>query len=184
MTTDNGLNTNSATRDDSGASPVHLLLAACAVGAIVGIAFIIVQPWFGMSTLTSRHAAAYQELGNWSAAPAVIIAWMAHLAVSVFYGFISGLVILKYRSLGIISLFTLAFSWTTTLIAPPANALIVQLVSFQQIRPELLPGLNFLLDAKFFLHLLFFVAIVAVLSVYRNKLGQGEGNARLSEVTG
>jgi len=159
------------------------LFAASILGAVVGVLFIIVQPWFGMATLTSRHAAAYQELGNWAAAPAVIIAWIAHLAVSVFYGFISGLVILKYRSLGIIALFTLAFSWITTLIAPPANALIVQLVSFQQIRPEALPGLNFLLDAKFFLHLWFFVAIVAVLYVYQNRRQRGEENTHLSEVT-
>ena len=121
-------------------SPARFLSLALLLGAIVGVLFIIVQPLFGMDTLTSRHAAAYQQLGNWSAFPAMIIAWFAHLAVSVFYGLLCGIVVLKYARLSHVVLFTLAFSWLTTLIAPPANALIVQLVSFQQIRPEGLPG--------------------------------------------
>lgn len=147
---------------------VHLLLLSCAVGAAVGVLFIVVQPLFGMDTLTSRHAAAYQNMGSWSATPALILAWLAHLLVSVFYGLISGLVFVKYQRLGVIALFTLAFSWVTTVIAPPANALIMQLVSFQQIRPEGLPALNFSLDAKFVLHLGFFVVIVAALYIYTN----------------
>ncbi len=150
-------------------SHVPLLFMACVLGAIVGVLFIIVQPLFGMDTLTSRHAAAYQQMGSWSAMPALIIAWAAHLAVSVFYGLISGIVIMNYRQMSLVALFTLAFSWITTLIAPPANALIVQWVSFQQIRPEALPGLNFHLDAKFVLHLGFFAVISAVLYVYRNR---------------
>ena len=170
MTTD--IDTNAATAATSNGfytPQVHLLFMACVLGAIVGVLFIIVQPLFGMDTLTSRHAAAYQQLGGWSAMPALIIAWLAHLAVSVFYGLLSGIVILEYRQLSLVALFTLAFSWITTLIAPPANAMIVQLVSFQQIKPEALPGLNFMLDAKFFLHLFFFVAIVAGLYVYKNR---------------
>ena len=150
-------------------SPVRLLLLASLLGAIMGVVFIIVQPMFGMDTLTSRHAAAYQQLGNWTAAPAIFIAWVAHMAVSIFYGLLSGLVILKFPTLKMISLFALAFTWITTLIAPPANAAIVQLVSFQQLQIEKLPALNFSFDVKFVLHLLFFAVISAVLYVYNNK---------------
>ena len=150
-------------------SSARILLLSCFLGAVMGVVFIIVQPMFGMDTLTSRHAAAYQQLGNWSATPAIAIAWIAHMAVSVFYGLLSGLVILKFPQLKFIALFALAFTWITTLIAPPANAAIVQLVSFQHLQFEKLPALNFSFDVKFVLHLLFFAVISAVLYIYNNK---------------
>nr|WP_067286388.1 hypothetical protein [Marinobacterium profundum] len=144
------------------------------LGALVGVLFIFVQPWFGMDTLTSRHAALYQQLGGWSAVPALVIAWLAHSAVSVFYGVLSGILILKTQRLPLVAFFTLAFSWVTTVIAPPANALIVQLVSFQRIDVGKLPGLNFDLDVKFVLHLVFFAAIVLGLFAYQRKSGTAE----------
>jgi hypothetical protein len=140
---------------------------ACLFGVVMGVVFIVVQPLFGMDTLTSRHAAAYQQLGGWSSAAAITIAWAAHLAVSVFYGLLSGIVILKTSRLWLITLFTLAFSWLTTVIAPPANAMIVQLVSFQQLQIDQLPSLNFSLDVKFVLHLVFFAAISIALYFYK-----------------
>ena len=150
--------------------PVQLLLIAALLGAVVGVVFIVVQPFFGMDTLTSRHAAAYQQLGHWGSISAITIAWAAHLAVSVFYGLLSGVVILRTTRLAFIALFTLAFSWLTTVIAPPANAMIVQFVSFQRINIDQLPAVNFSLDVKFVLHLLFFAVISAVLYLYHKKV--------------
>lgn len=146
----------------------RLLSTASLLGLIVGVLFILVQPWFGMDTLTSRHAAAYQQLGGWSAMPALFIAWSAHLAVSVLYGLLSGIVVITAWRLPLVALLTLAFSWATTVIAPPANAIIVQLVSFQRVDASKLPGLNFNLDEKFVLHLAFFAAITAVLYVFQS----------------
>lgn len=160
---------------------MRLLVMSCILGGIVGVLFIIVQPMFGMATLTSRHAAAYQQMGAWGAFPAMLIAWFAHMAVSVFYGLICGLVMLRYKQLSIITLFTLAFTWFTTIIAPPANALIVQLVSIQQIKPDMLPPLNFALDVKFVLHLVFFVVIMAVLFIYKNRQGSSAITVGLQE---
>ncbi|SIS73680.1 hypothetical protein [Neptunomonas antarctica] len=148
----------------------QILFMACLFGAVMGVVFIVIQPWFGMDTLTSRHAAAYQQLGGWNSVAAIMIAWTAHMAVSVFYGFLSGIVILSTARLELIALATLVFSWLTTLIAPPANAIIVQLVSFQHLQVSQLPGLNFSLDIKFVLHLVFFAAISVALYVYKKRV--------------
>jgi hypothetical protein len=168
MTPDIG--TANLTAPDGNGAQASLLFMAGLLGTLVGVLFILVQPWFGMDTLTSRHAALYQQLGGWSAAPALFMAWFAHLLVSVLYGLLSGMVVIKMVRAAFVALFTLAFSWITTVIAPPANAIIVQLVSFQQIQAGNLPGLNFKLDEKFFLHLLFFATITSVLYVYKKKL--------------
>ena len=148
----------------------QILFTACLFGAVMGVVFIAIQPLFGMDTLTSRHAAAYQQLGGWNSVGAVVIAWTAHMAVSVFYGLLSGFVIVSTARLAFVALATLAFSWLTTLIAPPANALIVQLVSFQHIQMSQLPGLNVSLDVKFVLHLVFFSAISIALYVYKKRV--------------
>ena len=68
------------------------------------------------------------------------------------------------------ALWTLVFTWVTTVIAPPANAIIVQLVSFQQVDSSKLPALNFNLDEKLALHLVVFVAIVVALTGYKNAI--------------
>jgi hypothetical protein len=38
---------------------INILLTAVSIGLIASIAFILIQPLFGMVTLTSRHASAY-----------------------------------------------------------------------------------------------------------------------------
>ncbi len=146
-----------------GVSSASFLLGAGLLGLVVGVLFIVVQPWFGMDTLTSRHAAAYQQLGGWSATPAMFMAWFAHLAVSVVYGVMGGLVVMAVSRWPGVAIWTLVFTWTTTVIAPPANAIIVQLVSFQQLKSSQLPALNFNFDEKLALHLVVFVAITAPL---------------------
>lgn len=149
--------------------PARMFFVAGLIGLVVGVLFILVQPWFGMDTLTSRHAAAYQQLGGWSATPALFIAWLAHLAVSVAYGWMGGVVVMAVSRWSVIALWTVVFSWVTTVIAPPANALIVQLVSFQQLTASKLPPLNFSFDEKLALHFVVFGAITAALMVYRRK---------------
>ena len=173
LTTNTGTINATAFSEPRGISEAQkLVLIAGVFGAVMGVIFIMMQPLFGMDTLTSRHAAAYQQLGGLSAAPAIAIAWIAHSAVSIFYGLISGLVMVKFSRVGVIALFALLFTWFTTVIAPPANAMIVQLVSFQQLKIDQLPALNFALDVKFLLHLVFFAAISIALYIYKNKSAQ------------
>ena len=74
---------------------VQFLFMACLFGVVMGVVFIVIQPLFGMDTLTSRHAGAYQQLGNWSSFAAITIAWAAHLVVSLFYGLLSGVAVLS-----------------------------------------------------------------------------------------
>ena len=167
MITDIGVTNATTLNEHKSTFHTQLLLMAALFGVVMGIIFIVVQPWFGMDTLTSRHAAAYQQLGDWSSGPAITIAWAAHLVVSIFYGVLSGIVILKTSKVWIITLFTLAFSWLTTVVAPPANTMIVQLVSFQQLQIDQLPSVNFSLDVKFVLHLVFFAAITIALYFYK-----------------
>ena len=169
MTTDIGATSTASLNNSQYTLRAKLLFMACVLGAVMGVVFIIIQPLFGMDTLTSRHAALYQQLGNWSSIVAITMAWAAHMSVSVFYGLLSGIVVLSTARLEFVALFTLALSWLTTLIAPPANAIIVQLVSFQHIQHGQLPGLNFGLDVKFVLHLVFFGAISTGLFVYSKK---------------
>ncbi len=135
----------------------------------MGVLFILVQPLFGMDTLTGRHAALYQQLGGWSAIPAMVMAWFVHLTVSVSYGLLSGIAVMTIERLGIVALLTVTFSWITTVIAPPANAIIVQLVSFQRLTGGDLPGLNFSIDERLLLHVLFFTALVGGLYFFKKK---------------
>ena len=99
--------------------------------------------------------------------PALWVAWLAHLAVSVAYGLMGGVVVLTVARWPWVALWTLVFTWVTTVIAPPANAIIVQMVSFQQLSASKLPALNFSFDEKFLLHLAVFVAIVAPLYLFK-----------------
>ena len=141
------------------------------MGLAVGVLFIGVQPWFGMDTLTSRHAAAYQQLGGWSPWPALIMARIAHLAVSLVYGLMGGAVVMAALGWPWVAGWTLVLSWVTTVIAPPANAIIVQLVSFQRLHLGQLPALNFSLDEKLVLHLVVFLTIVAAMVVFKVVFG-------------
>jgi ABC-type branched-subunit amino acid transport system permease subunit len=97
----------------------------------------------------------------------MLIAWVAHLAVSVAYGLMCGLVLMATMRWPFVALWTLAFTWITTVIAPPANAIIVQLVSFQQVDSSKLPALNFSFDEKLALHLVVFAAIMVAQMAYQ-----------------
>ena len=136
------------------------LLIGAIIGFFVGMLFIYVQPLFGMSPLTDRHAAAYVKLSDISPSMAIIIAWSAHLLVSTAYGLASAIALLISRNLAIFSLIIIALGWFTTVIAGPANQLIVRVVTSKSFPSlENLPALNFNLDAKLALHLIFFLFI-------------------------
>ena len=136
------------------------LLAGAITGLIVGVLFIYVQPWFGMTELTVRHATAYTKLSGISPFMAIVIAWIAHLIVSAAYGIVSAIALLISRNLLVFGAQLVALGWFTTVIAGPANQMIVRVVTSEGF-PSLanLPPLNFNLDAKLALHLVFFFAI-------------------------
>lgn len=144
------------------------LLIGAIIGFIVGVLFIYVQPLFGMSPLTDRHAAAYVKLSDMSPFVAIVIAWFAHLLVSTAYGFASAVALLISRNIFSYLIKIIVLAWFTTVIAGPANQLIVRLVTTKGFPSfEKLPVLNFNIDAKLALHLIFFFVIVLFLLVYR-----------------
>ncbi len=153
----------------------NTLIIGALTGFLVGVLFIYVQPLFGMSPLTDRHAAAYTKLSDISPSMAIVIAWTAHLLVSIGYGIATGIALyisnMTSKKLLTFSLqFGLqivALGWLTTVIAGPANQLIVRLVTSNGF-PSLegLPPLNFNLDAKLALHLMFFVVSGLFLLAY------------------
>lgn len=149
---------------------IKLLFIAAIIGFVVGIAFIFIQPLFGMSPLTQRHAAGYMNSGSMSASTAIIIAWCVHLFISVCYGLGTGIALLISRKAIPFVVQIVFLGWFTTVIAPPANGLIVKLVGNKSFPSfEQLPPFNFQLDAKLVLHLLFFAAIAIVLRVVASK---------------
>lgn len=143
------------------------LITGAIVGFIVGVLFIYAQPLFGMSALTDRHAAAYTKLSNISPASAIIIAWAAHLIVSIAYGIATALALLISKNTISFAVQVFALGWFTTVIAGPANQLIVRVVTSPGF-PALndLPALNFSFDAKLILHVLFFAAIALFLYAF------------------
>jgi hypothetical protein len=145
----------------------NTLLIGALSGFIVGVLFIYVQPLFGMSPLTDRHAAAYTQLSNIGPSMALIVAWAAHLLVSIGYGIATGLALFISKDLLSFGLFIAALGWITTVIAGPANQLIVRVVTRDGF-PSLngLPPLNFNLDAKLLLHLIFLLVIGVFLLGY------------------
>ena len=144
-----------------------ILLIGAIIGFIVGVLFIYVQPLFGMSPLTDRHAAAYVKHSNMNPSVAIVIAWLAHLLVSTAYGFASAAALLISRNLFSYLLQIFVLGWFTTVIAGPANQLIVRLVTTKGFPSlEKLPALNFNLDEKLVLHLIFFLVIGLFLLVY------------------
>ncbi|TWX65743.1 hypothetical protein [Colwellia sp. C1TZA3] len=145
----------------------NTLIIGAIIGFIVGVLFIFVQPLFGMSPLTDRHAAAYVKLGDINPSMAIIIAWSAHLLVSTAYGITTAIALLISKKPAIFALLIVVLGWFTTVIAGPANQLIVRVVtskSFPSI--DNLPALNFNLDAKLLLHLIFFLFIGLFLLAY------------------
>ena len=143
------------------------LLIGALTGFLVGVLFIYIQPLFGMSPLTDRHAAAYTKLSDIIPSMAIVIAWTAHLLVSIGYGIATGIALFISKNLLTFGLQIVAMGWLTTVIAGPANQLIVRLVTSNGF-PSLegLPPLNFNLDAKLALHLMFFVVSGLFLLVY------------------
>jgi hypothetical protein len=49
------------------------------IGIFSSIAFIVIQPLFGMLTLTSRHASAYINLGNYNETTAIVLACLCSI---------------------------------------------------------------------------------------------------------
>lgn len=143
------------------------LIIGAIIGFLVGVLFIFVQPIFGMSPLTDRHAAAYVKLGDISPSIAIIIAWSAHLLVSTAYGITTAIALLISKNPGVFALLIAVLGWFTTVIAGPANQLIVRVVTSKSF-PSManLPALNFNLDAKLSLHLIFFLFIGFFLLAY------------------
>jgi hypothetical protein len=134
------------------------------VGFIASIAFILVQPIFGMATLTSRHAAAYINFGAYGETVALLLSWFVHVSVSIFYGVLSTAIFYFNSSIVVNAGQVVALGWFTTLIATPANEFVVKLVTTKQF-PDLttLAALNTQTGPKLWLHILFFVFVVGAL---------------------
>ena len=129
-----------------------LIILTLIIGTIAGILFIILQPSFGMSTLTSRHAEHYFQIGHYSATPAVVMAWL----VLFVYQF--------SRHKLFVSLSVLFLGWITTVIAPVANFMVINMVSNGTLAGiNKWPPLNFSLDEKLILHVLFFAFIALMM---------------------
>lgn len=131
------------------------------VGLVASIVFIIVQPLFGMSTLTSRHALAYVSLGGYSETSAMILSWFVHVGVSICYALLSMLIFNLNRSLLVCVLQVLILGWITTLIATPANEFVVKLVTTLSF-PNLssLSAVNTDVGPKLWLHIAFFAFVM------------------------
>ena len=143
---------------------LNTLMTTLFIGFASGIAFIIVQPLFGMATLTSRHAQAYMIYGHYSEHFALILSWLVHISVSVLYAFIAN-IIFKLKPSVLVSVGqVIILGWVTTLLATPANEIVVKLVTSQQF-PELnsLSPLNTEIGPKLWLHFLFFIFVLASL---------------------
>jgi len=150
----------------------NTIIKAFFVGLIASIAFIIAQPFFGMSTLTSRHAAAYMT-GGYNEMVAIVLSWIVHISVSVFYAFVATLIFNANSSL-LASVGQVAvLGWITTMTATPANEWVVKLVNSQSI-PSFthLSAINTDIGPKFWLHVAFFAFVVVLLwlSKAKNKL--------------
>jgi len=136
---------------------------AIIIGLIASIAFILAQPLFGMSTLTSRHAAAYMT-GGYNESVAIVLSWIVHISVSIFYAFIS-IVIFNANNTVLASIGqVVVLGWITTMTATPANEWVVKLVNSQSI-PSFtqLSAINTDIGPKFWLHVVFFAFIVTLL---------------------
>ncbi|MGJ8694418.1 MAG: hypothetical protein ACSHW0_18265 [Thalassotalea sp.] len=140
----------------------NTLFSAFLVGLVASIAFILIQPLFGMATLTSRHAAAYMNFGAYSETMALIIAWFVHLSVSIGYALLATVIFNFNSSLIVSSSQVILLGWITTLIATPANEWVVKLVTTQHLPAfSTLAGLNTEIGAKLWLHIMFFVFVMA-----------------------
>ncbi|GAA0813320.1 hypothetical protein GCM10009111_08510 [Colwellia asteriadis] len=147
---------------------IKTLLTTLVIGLIASVAFIVIQPFFGMLTLTSRHAAVYVEVGHYSEEYAVILAWLLHGTVSIFYTFISLLIYNVNKSLTVSFLQIIILGWLTTLIATPANEWVIKLITTGEFTNIFaLSDLNTEIGPKLWLHILFFALVVVSISLSR-----------------
>jgi hypothetical protein len=138
------------------------LITIFLIGLFSSIAFIVIQPYFGMLTLTSRHASAYVNLGNYNETSAVALSWLVHMSVSVFYTFIFSVIYNVYPSYLMSFFQILVLGWITTLIATPANEWVVKLITTEQFTAiTSLSGLNTDVGPKLWLHILFFALVLS-----------------------
>lgn len=145
---------------------LNTFTTALIVGLIASIAFIIIQPLFGMLTLTSRHADAYVKLGGYLENTAFILSWVVHISVSIFYALVSTAIFNVNKSWFVNIGQIIALGWLTTLTATPANEFVVKLITTLTL-PDLgsLSALNTEIGAKFWLHILFFAIVVMGISL-------------------
>jgi hypothetical protein len=154
----------------------NTLITALIIGLMASIAFILVQPLFGMATLTSRHADAYINHGAYSAPVAFLLSWFVHISVSIIYALIS-IVIFNYNHSLLVSFVqVMVLGWITTLIATPANQWVIKLITTGEfVSVGSLSGLNTQIGPKFWLHIMFFVFVIVGfyltrrISVMKNK---------------
>lgn len=147
-------------------SSIQLVTTGAVLGLIIGVLFIFVQPLFGMSPLTQRHAEGYMKLSEMSHGTAITSAWLMHLFISACYGIACSVALILSKKIVPYSVQIVFLSWITTVIAPPANALIVKLIGTQSLSSFTnLPAMNFSIDAKLILHLIFFAVIALTLWV-------------------
>lgn len=153
-----------------------VILTALIVGLIASVAFIFIQPLFGMLTLTSRHAAAYVKLGEYDASTALLLSWFVHMSVSVFYALLSTIIFNVNRTWLVNITQVFALGWITTLTATPANEFVVKLITSLQF-PDLstLSALNTEIGPKLWLHIMFFgVVIAGVWLLNKNEISKSE----------
>ncbi len=137
---------------------------AVIIGILASILFIVIQPMFGIDTITGRHTQAYVSQGNYTVATATIIAWAVHVIVSVFYALASVIIFRINSSFIVSSVQIMVLGWVSTLLATPANVFVITAITTQSL-PDLssIPPLNMALGAKFWLHIIFFVLVVVTL---------------------
>jgi hypothetical protein len=147
---------------------INTLITTFIIGILASIAFILIQPLFGMLTLTSRHAAAYTEIGNYSPMVAMTLSWLVHISVSVFYTFIS-LSIYNFNNSILVSIVQIiVLGWITTLIATPANEWVVKFITSGQFATiSSLSELNTQVGPKLWLHVLFFGLVIVGITFTR-----------------
>lgn len=148
----------------------NIFIKAIFIGLIASIAFILIQPFFGLTTLTSRHAAAYVSLGGYHETIALILSWVVHISVSIAYAILSTLIFSINSTMLVSSIQVLVLGWITTLIATPANEWVVKLVTTQKF-PDIssLAPINTDIGPKFWLHVMYFVFVIIGLYVVRTK---------------
>jgi len=147
----------------------NTIITALLIGIFAGIAFILIQPLFGMATLTSRHANAYVNVGAYSVTMALIMSWLVHLAVSIFYTLLSVIIFNLNHSVSVSLAQVIILGWVTTLIATPANEWVVKLITTGQF-PMIaeLSGLNTQIGPKLWLHIVFFAWVIIGLYFIRS----------------